>query len=69
MSKFISSSSGVMNGTQVFRGTRVPVETLFDYLADGFSVDQILVEFPTLVRDDVLGLLDELRQATVKSAA
>jgi uncharacterized protein (DUF433 family) len=69
MSQYITSSPDVMNGTHVFRGTRVPVATLFDYLVDGYSVDQILAEFPALVREDVFGLLDELRQATLKSAA
>lgn len=69
MSKFIISDPAIMGGVHVFRGTRVPVATLFDYLADGFSVDQILAQFPSLVREDVLGLLNELHQTTVKSAA
>ena len=41
-----------MGGTLVFRGTRVPVQTLLDYLKDGYSLDQFLAFFPTVQRGD-----------------
>lgn len=57
MDEIITSDPGVMGGRRVFRGTRVPVEVLFENLADGMSVDEILSEYETLNRDDVLRVL------------
>lgn len=47
----------IMSGTPCFRGTRVPATTLFDNLASGMTVNEILEEWPTLDRDDVLEVL------------
>ncbi len=47
-----------MSGTPVIRGTRVPVQTLFDYLADGYTLDQFLHSFPTVERTDALAILE-----------
>ena len=41
-----------MAGTLVFRGTRVPAQTLLDYLRDGFNLDGFLQEFPSVQRAD-----------------
>ena len=41
-----------MGGTRVFRGTRVPAQTLLDYLQDGYDLDGFLEEFPTVARAD-----------------
>jgi uncharacterized protein (DUF433 family) len=46
-----------MGGVPVIRGTRVPVQTLFDYLADGYTLDQFLTSFPTVERGDALAIL------------
>lgn len=46
-----------MSGVPVIRGTRVPVQTLFDYLADGYTLDQFLNSFPTVERGDALAIL------------
>lgn len=46
-----------MSGTPVFRGTRVPVQTMFDYLGAGESLDTFLDGFPTVSRDDALEVL------------
>ena len=48
----ISSDPEVLGGALVFRGTRVTVQTLLDYLADGFSVDDFLAFFPSVERRD-----------------
>ena len=48
----VASSPGVLGGTLVFRGTRVPVQTLLDYLQDGFSVERFLEFFPSVTRED-----------------
>lgn len=48
----VASSPDVLGGTLVFRSTRVPVQTLLDYLQDGFSLEQFLEFFPSVVRQD-----------------
>jgi len=47
-----------MGGTPVFRGTRVPIKNLFDCLEDGDSLDRFLDQFPTVTRDQALGVLE-----------
>jgi uncharacterized protein (DUF433 family) len=69
MTKYICSDPSILGGTPVFRGTRVPVAALFDNLADGFTVEQILAEFPTLNRDDVLAVLHAAPETLARSAA
>ena len=53
----IVSDPGLMGGEPCFRGTRVPVATLFDNLADGVGLEEILVEWPSLNRADVVAVL------------
>ncbi len=48
-----------MEGRRVFRGTRVPVEVLFGDLDDGLTVDEILDSYPTLVRADMLAVIEK----------
>lgn len=55
----VVSDSDIAGGEPIFRGTRVPVATLFDYIEDGIGLDEILEDFPTLDRGDVLTLLRE----------
>lgn len=50
-----------MSGAPCFTGTRVPVAHLFDYLEAGESVDEFLTDFPTVNREQVLGLLELMR--------
>ena len=59
-SSVVSMSSEVMGGALVFVGTRVPVETLLDYLKAGESVDDFLAGFPAVSREQVVGLLEEI---------
>jgi uncharacterized protein (DUF433 family) len=53
----ISSSPDVLGGTFVFTGTRVPVQTLIDYLEGGETIDDFLEGFPTVTREQVLAYL------------
>jgi uncharacterized protein (DUF433 family) len=55
----ISVSPEIMGGTPVFTGTRVPVQTLMDYLKSGESIDDFLDGFPTVTREQVIALLEE----------
>jgi len=54
----IESDPEIMSGAPVFTGTRVPVESLFDYLMKGSSLDEFLDCFPTVKRRDALLILD-----------
>jgi len=45
----------------VFAGTRVPVDTLFDYLAAGETLDEFLKQFPTVSRDQAIALLERAK--------
>ena len=55
----ISSSPDVMGGTPVFAGTRVPVQTLLDYLEGGETIDDFLEGFPTVRREQVIAFLEK----------
>ena len=48
----------IMSGAPVFRGTRVPVQSLFEYLEDNLSLDEFLDCFPTVRREDVIAVLE-----------
>jgi uncharacterized protein (DUF433 family) len=57
VNQFIESDTEKLSGTPVFRGTRVPVKNLFDYLEAGDSVEVFLDDFPTVLREQVIGVL------------
>jgi uncharacterized protein (DUF433 family) len=59
----------IMGGIPVFRGTRVPVQTLFDYLMDGCSIDEFLDNFPTVSREHVMTILTCAALRTIASVA
>jgi uncharacterized protein (DUF433 family) len=65
----VSISPDVMGGTPVFVGTRVPVQTLLDYLKAGESIDDFLDGFPTVTKDQVIVLLEELEKQIIGMAA
>jgi uncharacterized protein (DUF433 family) len=51
----------IMHGTPVFRGTRVPVQTLFDYLEGGETLEDFLEGFPTVSRELAIQALHEAK--------
>jgi uncharacterized protein (DUF433 family) len=57
----------IMGGRPVFRGTRVPVEVLFENLKDGLSLDEIVAAYPSLSRDDLVACLDEFGSTLTKA--
>jgi len=57
----VSSSPEILGGTVVFRGTRVPVQSLIDYLQDGYSLAQFLEFFPTVDPEDARDFLRLVR--------
>lgn len=61
----ISISPEVMGGTPVFAGTRVPIQTLLDYLEGGETIDDFLEGFPTVTREQVVAFLEQAKNKMV----
>ncbi len=64
----ITIDPDILGGTPVFTGTRVPVESLFDHLADGISLDVFLDDFPSVSRQiavEVLNLAEHLLLSSI----
>jgi uncharacterized protein (DUF433 family) len=58
-----------MGGAPVFRDTRVPVQTLLDYLQAGESIDDFLAGFPSVTREQVVGFLDAAKDSLLETTA
>jgi uncharacterized protein (DUF433 family) len=65
----VSRDPTVMGGTAVFAGTRIPVQTLLDYLEAGDSIDDFLAGFPSLTREQVIAFLEEAKDRVIESAS
>jgi uncharacterized protein (DUF433 family) len=65
----ISCDPDVMGGTPVFSGTRVPVQTLLDYLEAGESIDDFLEGFPSVSREQVIAFLEQAKDRLVAAAS
>ena len=63
----VSRDPDVMSGVPVFAGTRVPVQTLLDYLQGGESIDDFLAGFPSVTRSQVLAFLEQAKDRLVES--
>jgi uncharacterized protein (DUF433 family) len=61
LTQVVSVSPDIMSGTPVFAGTRVPVQTLLDYLKAGDSIGDFLEGFPTVKREQVIAFLEEAK--------
>jgi uncharacterized protein (DUF433 family) len=61
MAEAVIRDSEIMHGTPVFRGTRVPVQTLFDYLEGGETLEDFLEGFPTVNRELAIQALEEAK--------
>lgn len=56
--KIITVDKDILSGQPVFSGTRVPLESLFDHLEEGVSLDEFLDDFPTVSKQRAIALLD-----------
>ena len=65
----VSVSPDVMSGAPVFPGTRVPVQTLIEYLEAGDSIDEFLAGFPSVSRSQVIAFLERATTLAVTDAA
>lgn len=64
----ITTSPERLSGTPVFAGTRVPVQTLVDYLEAGDSLDEFLADFPSVSRDHAIAVLELAKSALLAGA-
>jgi uncharacterized protein (DUF433 family) len=67
-SSVVSVSPDVMSGAPVFPGTRVPVQTLLEYLEAGDSIDEFLAGFPSVSRSQVIAFLERATTLAVTGA-
>ncbi len=67
MNSSITRDPDIMHGTPVFSGTRVPVQTLFDYLEGGDILEDFLEGFPTVSRDAARRALEEAKHLLLTS--
>lgn len=58
----IQRSDEILGGTPVFAGTRVPVQTLFDYLEEGDNLDEFLDDFPAVSKENAVKVLEEMKE-------
>jgi uncharacterized protein (DUF433 family) len=58
INEIISADKDILGGQVVFSETRVPVETLFDHLESGISLEEFLDDFPTVSREQAVGILN-----------
>jgi uncharacterized protein (DUF433 family) len=64
----ITTSPDRLSGTPVFAGTRVPVQTLMEYIEGGDSLDDFLADFPSVSREHALAVLELAKSALLDKA-
>jgi uncharacterized protein (DUF433 family) len=64
----ITTSPDRLSGTPVFAGTRVPVQTLIDYLESGESIEAFLGDFPSVSREHAVAVLELAKSALLAKA-
>jgi uncharacterized protein (DUF433 family) len=62
----ISVDREIMGGRPCFRGTRVPIDILLDYLAAEHSIDDFLEQYPSITKEQAIGALDELKKTLLE---
>ncbi len=68
LSQVVHSDPEILGGTPVFVGTRVPVQSLFDYLKGGETLDEFLRQFPSVKREQAVAALDLARDSLLAGA-
>lgn len=68
-SEYVVCDPEILGGRPTFRGSRVPVETLFENLADGLSLEEILDSYPGIPRASAIALLEASKPAVLESMA
>ena len=65
----LTQSDEILSGTPVFAGTRVPMQTLIDYLEGGDRLDDFLDDFPSVSHDHAVAVLELAKEALVSLAS
>lgn len=65
--RIISRNKEILGGTPVFKGTRVPVKALWDYLKAGDTVEDFLEDFPSVERKQAIALIERAQNRVVGS--
>jgi uncharacterized protein (DUF433 family) len=68
MPSTIRTDPDILGGTPVFANTRVPFQTLIDYLEDGQTLAEFLADFPTVTREQAVAALEEAKEAVLAHA-
>ena len=68
LGQVLHSDPDILGGTPVFVGTRVPVQSLFDYLEGGETLDEFLRQFPSVRREQAVAALDLARDSLLAGA-
>ncbi len=55
---YINIDKEILSGNPVFKGTRVPIQTLFDHLEKGISLDEFLSDFPTVTKKQAVAVIE-----------
>ena len=66
--RVIHRDPGILGGTTVFAGTRVPVQALIDYLEAGRPLSEFLDDFPTVTHDQAIAVLEQAKEARTPDA-
>jgi uncharacterized protein (DUF433 family) len=67
-SSVVRSDPDILGGTPVFVGTRVPVQSLIDYIEGGHSLEQFLDDFPTVTREIAIAALEQAKAHLIADA-
>ncbi|HVT03585.1 MAG TPA: DUF433 domain-containing protein [Thermoanaerobaculia bacterium] len=67
--QIVHSDPGILGGTPVFVGTRVPVQALLDYLEGGDTIEEFLDDYPSVNRDQAVAFLEEAGRALLAQIA
>lgn len=67
--QIVHADPGILGGTPVFVGTRVPVQALLDYLEGGDTIEDFLDDYPGVSRDQAVGFLEEAGRALLANIA
>jgi len=68
-SELITVNPEILGGTPVFKGTRVPIKTLFEYIEDDYSLEEFLECFPSVTRTMACRILERSESALLEPAA
>jgi uncharacterized protein (DUF433 family) len=67
-SSVFHSDPEILSGTIVFKGTRVPLQNLIDYLEGGYTLDEFIDDFPSVTKEQAVRGLDEARELLAQAA-